>query len=144
MLLQILQNSLSRDQFVDALAEEGTRLRIKQHTPKTLQHALEVALELESFQLASKQRYYRTSREAMIDEQPDKLKAITGCGNPNARQNEESLPSVIQLIERLETTMRECLKSVVAALGSQGTQRNRSRTGCWEYGAPDHIRKNCP
>ncbi len=139
-----MQNSLSRDQFVDALLEEDTRLRIKQHRPKTLQHALELALELESFQLASKQRYYRTSRETRIDEQHNKSKVTMGCRNSNAKQNEESSPSVIQLIECLEASMRECLKSVVAAVGSQGKQQNRSRAGCWKCGASGHIRKNCP
>ena len=60
-----VQNALSQDQFIDALPDDDMRLRIKQERPKTLQRALELSLELESFQLASKHPYYRTSREQL-------------------------------------------------------------------------------
>ena len=41
-----LRDVLARDQFVDALPDEDTRLRIKQERPKLLRKALEAALEL--------------------------------------------------------------------------------------------------
>ena len=47
---------LAKDQFVDSLPEEDMRLRIRQHRPATLRADLEMALELESYQLASKQK----------------------------------------------------------------------------------------
>ena len=47
---------LAQDQFVDALVEEDVRLRIRQNKPVTLRDALRIALELESYQLASRQR----------------------------------------------------------------------------------------
>lgn len=48
-----LRDVLARDQFMDALPDEDIRLRIKQERPQTLRKALEMALELESFQPAS-------------------------------------------------------------------------------------------
>ena len=51
-----LQDVLARDHFIDALYEEDLRLRIRQARPKSLQVALETALELESFQLATRHR----------------------------------------------------------------------------------------
>ena len=42
------------------------RLRLKQERPSTLQKALEIALELESFQIASRQRY-RVIRNVRIE-----------------------------------------------------------------------------
>ena len=48
-----LQDVLARDQFVDSLSDEDMRLKVKQERPKTFQSVLELAMELESFQLAS-------------------------------------------------------------------------------------------
>ena len=52
-----IQDVLARDQFIDALPDDEMRLRLKQERPSTLQKALEIALELDSFQIASRQRY---------------------------------------------------------------------------------------
>jgi len=58
---------LAKDQFVDALPEEDMRLCIWQNKPATLRDALAMALELESYQLASK-RKARFVREAQLEE----------------------------------------------------------------------------
>ena len=47
---------LAKDQFVDVLPDEDMRLRIRQNKPATLRDALKLALELESYQLASRQK----------------------------------------------------------------------------------------
>ena len=47
---------LAKDQFVDALPEEDMRLRIRQNKPTTLRDALRLAVELESYELVSRQR----------------------------------------------------------------------------------------
>ncbi|EDO35082.1 predicted protein [Nematostella vectensis] len=51
---QDVQDVLARNQFIDALTDEETKLRVRQGRPRTIQHALEIALELESYALASK------------------------------------------------------------------------------------------
>ena len=51
-----IQDVLARHQFIDALQDDEMRQRLKQERPSTLQKALEIALELESFQIASRQR----------------------------------------------------------------------------------------
>jgi hypothetical protein len=57
---------LSKDQFVDALIDENLRLRLRQNKPRTLNLALEQALELESIQLAYKQ-HTKVVREVRFD-----------------------------------------------------------------------------
>ena len=57
---------LAKDQFIDSLTDEDTKLRIRQNRPETLQQALEAALELESYQLASRQRAIPV-RSAQLD-----------------------------------------------------------------------------
>ena len=51
-----LRDILARDQFIDGLLDEDTRLPIKQERPTSLRKALEAALEFESFQIAARQR----------------------------------------------------------------------------------------
>ena len=75
---------LAKDQFVDALPDEDMRLRIRQNKPATLRDALGTALELESYQLASKQKA-RFVREAQLEERhsvqqrtTDQIKEQTG------------------------------------------------------------------
>ena len=57
---------LAKDQFVNALPEEDMCLQIRQSCPTVLRAALETALELESYQLASKQRA-RVVREVQLE-----------------------------------------------------------------------------
>ena len=45
---------LGIDHFIDALHEEEMRLKLRQSRPKTLREAVQTALELESFHLASR------------------------------------------------------------------------------------------
>ena len=61
---------LAKDQFVDSLPEEDMRLRIRQHRPATLRAALETALELESYQLANKQKARFVKEIQLEKEQP--------------------------------------------------------------------------
>ena len=54
--LEGMITTLAKDQFIDALQDGDTRLRIRQLRPPTLQRALELALEMESCNLAGRQR----------------------------------------------------------------------------------------
>ena len=56
---------LAQDQFIDTLPDEYMRLRICQNKPTTLRDALRMALKLESYQLASRQRAWYV-REAQL------------------------------------------------------------------------------
>ena len=47
---------LGKDHFIDSLPDKDMRLRIRQNRPHSLQETLKTALELESYQLASRQR----------------------------------------------------------------------------------------
>ncbi|CAC5382283.1 unnamed protein product [Mytilus coruscus] len=51
-----LQEMLSRDHFIDALDDAVTRLRIHQAHPTTLDDAVKLAVDLEAFYIADKQR----------------------------------------------------------------------------------------
>jgi len=60
---------LAKDQFIDSLTDEDIKLKVRRR-PGTLQLALEAALELESYQLASRQRG-KPVRVAQLDRESD-------------------------------------------------------------------------
>ena len=51
-----MRDLLAKEQFIDAILDGDTRLRLKQSKPPFLRVALELAMELESYRLASRQR----------------------------------------------------------------------------------------
>ena len=63
-------NTLARDQFVDSIPDNDMRLRLRQERPENLQRAIELALELESFNLANREQRVRVSRETELREDP--------------------------------------------------------------------------
>ena len=98
---------LSRDQFVDALQDPDMQLRVKQERPPSLQRALELALELESFQLASNQRQYRVSRETKLS---DSRKTQEKTPR-KASEEEKEVQLLYTVLDRLERSLRECVTS---------------------------------
>ena len=49
----------AKEQFIDAILDGDTRLRLKQSRPQSLQAALTLAMELESYRLTSRQRDFQ-------------------------------------------------------------------------------------
>ena len=94
-----LRDVLARDQFIDALSDEDTRLRIKQERPRTLQKSLEAALELESFQIAARQRVKVSRETELLRSAPDTDQNETGKFN----QLEEGKLEMMKILERLES-----------------------------------------
>ena len=67
-LIQEQRTKCCKSQFLDALQDEDIRLRVRQNRPASLREALEQALELESYQLASRQRS-RAVREVGLEQE---------------------------------------------------------------------------
>ncbi len=88
---------LAKDHFIDALADEDMRLRLRQARPESLQQALETALELESYRLASRDRS-RSVRAAKLSSGSEK-------------------PSRAPSAELLETLQR-CVKAAIAGFAT--------------------------
>jgi hypothetical protein len=70
-----IRETLSKDQFVDALVDSKMRIRIKQARPKNLNGAIQLAVELEAYNRAEKRNYARPIPQKMwMAEQPRRLK----------------------------------------------------------------------
>jgi hypothetical protein len=134
-----LVDTLARDQFVDCLPDDDMRLRLRQERPQTLQRALELALELESFQLANRQHRVRISRGTKLQEEA-KPSSTSPSRLDIAQRMEAASHQIAQSMKKLEVLIENRWKA------NQKSPRSRvPRDGkCWECGAEGHFRKDCP
>lgn len=130
-----MQESLAKDQFIDSLLEEDMRLKIRQSQPKSLRDAVELALELEAFQLASRQR----------------VKTVRGAAMETPIQTEVSADDVRK---QMMQCMQQCVDAMLnrTAEENSGPRGRRTRRGpggrkevkCWSCGQLGHFQRDCP
>ena len=129
---------LAKDQFIDALADGDMRLRMRQSRPKSLREALQTALELEAFQLASQQRA-KPVRSVLVED----------------REEKTAVNSVKQVsCDDIKQCLQECLEDCFHGKESQGRQRRSAggpqtkrrviKGNCWSCGKPGHMQQDCP
>lgn len=121
-----LQDVLARDQFIDALAEEETRLKLKHERPKTLQDALTLALEFESFYLASRQYRGRVSREATLAPRGD---TEDEAGTPNKKVSESDRLSSLERVEKSNDQLMQVVSRLEMSCRSASREFNRLLRG---------------
>ena len=145
-----VQDVLARDQFIDVFVEDEVRLRIKHVRPKTLQGALTLALEFESFQLESRQHRSKYTRGATATSPNLGVRKEGFVGEKDEVLTRERSPpmegvrygngQLMKVATRLEKSMQDCLKGIQMAMEKQ----KESWRGRWNCEAKDHIRRNCP
>ena len=132
---------LAKDQFVDALPEEDMRVRIRQNKPATLRDALAMALELESYQLASKQKA-RFVREAQLEEGQPLQQQQEQMADRRTRDTGDVLQ---QLVEALRCARKEPGRPRrTSSSRKEGNQSSRNNLICWECKERGHRRRECP
>lgn len=105
-------------------------MRIKQERPKSLRKALEAAVELESFQIAARQRL-KVSREAELV-RSNRPSGAEQKEQGKFHQLEEGKLEMTKILERLEMSVKLCLDGVLAAVKTQ--RRSPREPGCWNCG----------
>ncbi|CAC5419814.1 unnamed protein product [Mytilus coruscus] len=130
-----------RDQELPELAQHikrlsrkndaDTRLRIHQAHPKTLDDAVKLAVELEAFYFADKQR--------------DKPSSVRNFGISESSEVSGQIKTLSDVVEELRREF-QFLKSGMSQPRSGFNNNNNKpgKRGCWTCGETDHIRRNCP
>ncbi len=126
---------LSKDQFIDAIPDDETKVKIRQSRPDSLRRALETALELESYQLASLRRG-RPVRAARTND--GELREQTSAV---AEQKPEWVDDLIRCIRQCTNDTRT--REPGGKQRSRPVQTRRPRN-CWKCGKPGYLQQNCP
>ncbi|KAK3724018.1 hypothetical protein QZH41_008917 [Actinostola sp. cb2023] len=124
-----LRETLACDYFVDSLGDADTRWKVKQSRPRILNEAVDIAVELEAFQLAEQQRNY-----------PARMTYATG--NVGSMHNPADVSPDVSFKREVEG-LKEIVRRLARERRLQRPQR-RFTDGCWTCGRTDHIKRNCP
>ena len=125
-----IRETLSKDQFVDALVDSEMRIRIKQARPKNLNDAIQLAVELEAYNRAEKRNYARPTTTEPVD-----------------GKTASALEDLCAKLESLQNEMRE-LKAQRKESSPQARQKESNQTSgaqktCYFCRKPGHLRKDC-
>jgi hypothetical protein len=122
--------TLAKDQFIDALQDEDMRLKLRQSRPGTLRETLEMALELESYLLASRRTKPAAVREARLEK-----------SNSAEGKREDSNPLSVELLQQLVDALQACKGNF--SQKSQGQPSTARKPGepqtCWQCGEVGHF-----
>ena len=140
-----LQETLAKENFIDSLQDADIRWRVFQSRPDSLEDAVRVAVELEAFQVADRQRTGQRKPTARVVNAED--------GRPNEGALQSQLTSLKTNIEKILT---EGLKNLQGQLNRQKSDNVSTRQGqdqcptrrlpvqCWRCNDLGHISRECP
>lgn len=125
-----LMETLCRDHFIDALTDSDMRLRIQQARPRNIDEATKLAVELDAFNQAEKQREKRLS---------------TSVRHVNATETSictNDIQSCIAEISKELSDMREEMKSLKKHQITPVNKKSSKEIRCWGCGG-NHYRRDC-
>ena len=111
------RDKLARDSFIDALTDGEMRTRILQMRTRTIQEAMEAAIELEALSRAEKERSHRRVREIGGSQQTDRAEV---------------------------DDLRAELKQLKKLLSDMNSRPNNNQRRCYNCNDPTHLVKDCP
>ena len=116
------QDRLGKTHFIDAEPDKEIRMGIYRANPASLDEAIRIALEIESFMETERMRHgVHRSRQ---------VRSLEG----NSQRVEEELSRMRQHILELEKQLKS---------SKEGAKKPSVRYGCWHCGQPGHIMRNC-
>ena len=149
-----LQETLAKEHFIDALNDTDMRWRVFQSRPTSLEDAVRVAVELEAFQVADRQRNGIRKPTARMINADD--------GQRSRLENDESLQGQITaLTANIEKILANGFKNLQNQLGAvkriqpdqntrvpaqrwrEGRESRQPVIECWNCKEVGHISREC-
>ena len=141
----LLQETLAKENFVDSLQDADVRWRVFQSRPGSLEEAVRVAVELEAFQVADRQRTGQRKPTARVV-----------CAD-NGQQNEITLQGQLaSLRTNIEKILTDGLKNLQGQLNRPKPHNTpiqqrpdqcevrKVPVQCWKCHEFGHISRECP
>ena len=127
-----LREIMAMDYFIDALQDGDIRLRLKQGKPTSISEAVNMAIELEAFQLAEKDRMRSRAkgyvRMSQVDDDYQTLKHKIAC--------------LEEQLKKMSTEKKDV--KVTTKFQSQSTSRSRRKSiRCWRCNELGHYQSEC-
>ena len=128
-----VQDSLAKDQFMDAINDANLRWQIFQARPKTLDEALEIAVENEAFKTAESQRSLLGPKVRQIQDEVDNVGRVESANN-NDQKHAELLKTLIDMFGQMQTDVQKAMER---------PRKQRETRTCFNCGRTGHIQKFC-
>ena len=153
-----LQEILSKDNFVDALTDSDMRLRIQQNKPTNLDEAVRMAIELDAFNQAERQRFSNINKRSVrIAQSMDLRETDMADWKREMEKMQKQMSDLRDHLEKMNIKQTSLHKEGMVLESSpeqakgmienkkkfvRNPSRNNSR-GCWNCGEFGHIERNC-
>ena len=133
-------DTLTKDQFIDALTDDELRLRVAQARPSSLAADLGVSLEIESFTLAAKRRtrYVRTVQGSSPE--GERSGVASDVAGETVRNNNEFLSE----LKSMTCELRKMIDEVSRRSKSRENSPSRAKRRCWTCDSERHVQRECP
>ena len=139
-----LIKSLAMGFFVDAISDAEMRLKIQQTRPKDLNEAVKVAVELEAFDRAERQRRgQKYARQTDVQtEGNSELKQLVERMNEDRKKDKSKLSELIDLMKQNQKEVSYDKKNRIPQ--SKAAMNSKPKRRCYICGDEKHLANTCP
>ena len=139
-----LIKSLAMGFFVDAISDAEMRLKIQQTRPKDLNEAVKVAVELEAFDRAERQRRgQKYARQTDVQtEGNSELKQLVELINEDRKKDTSNLSELIDLMKQSQKEANYDTRNRIPQ--SKTDMNSKPKKRCYICGDEKHLANTCP
>ena len=139
-----LIKSLAMGFFIDAISDAEMRLKIQQTRPKDLNEAVKVAVELEAFDRAERQRRgQKYARQTDVQtEGNSELKQLVELMNGDRKNNKSILSELIDFLKQSQKEVNNDTRNRIPE--SKTDMNSKPKKRCYICGDEKHLANTCP